>query len=320
MHLRTLLLLTLGTAATPALAETPTPDAIRAATYDGGTLAEGQSGLAVKLQVLLDRAGISPGVIDGYKGGMTESALRAYEAQQGLPVDGVLDADVWARLGGDRAAPTVTQYVITAEDTRGRSEPLPNDYAELAELDRLDFTSVAEKLAERFHMDEDFLEALNPDAKFIEGEEITVTDPGAPTEATVQRIEVDAKSQRLAAYDADGKMVANYPVTIGSQQTPSPSGEHEVTAVAIDPTYTYQPEVNFQQGDNDETLVLPPGPNGPVGNVWIDLSKPTYGIHGTADPATLFKERSHGCVRLTNWDAQELAEMVEVGAKVAILQ
>ena len=111
-------------------------------------------------------------------------------------------------------------------------------------------------------------------------------------------------------------MIASYPVTVGSEQTPSPSGTHEVVALAMNPTYTYRPDVNFQQGDNTQALILPPGPNGPVGSVWIDLSKPTYGIHGTAQPAKLFVWASHGCVRMTNWDVEELAHMVSTGIAV----
>jgi lipoprotein-anchoring transpeptidase ErfK/SrfK len=285
------------------------------ATYDGGTLPDGSTPLGAKLQVLLDRAGISPGVVDGWKGGMTESALRAFEAQQGLPVDGVLDPDVWAALGGDSAGAITTQYTITQEDAQGLSAPLPEDYAKLAKLDHLGFTSVAEKLAERFHMDEEFLEKLNPGAAFQPGETIAVVEPGPKAEGKVARIEIDKQTQRLRAMDAQGRMLVNYPVTVGSATTPSPSGTVEVLAVAPEPTYTYNPE-NFKQGDNDEVLILPPGPNGPVGSTWIDLSKPTYGIHGTAEPASLFKAASHGCVRLTNWDAEELSLMVEKGTTV----
>ena len=167
-------------------------------------------------------------------------------------------------------------------------------------------------------MDIGFIRALNPGARFAAGEVIDVVRPGAPLRAVVTRITVDKAERRLTAFDALGGIVASYPVTVGSASTPSPSGIVEVTAVAREPTYHYNPD-NFVQGDNLRPLTLPPGPNGPVGIVWIDLSKPSYGLHGTPDPSGLFRNRSHGCVRLTNWDAMELAGMVQVGTVVEFL-
>ena len=297
-----------------------TAQEIEAATYLGGDLPEDQSALTAKLQILLDRVGISPGVIDGHKGGMSESALRAFEAQRGLPVDGVLDIDVWLALGGPLAGPVMQSYTITPEDMSNIVGDLPTDYAELAELDWLGYTSPAEMLAERFHMDVDFLLLLNPGASFVEGETITVAAPGEFLAGDVARIEVRKGESRLAAYDASGFMIANYPVTIGSNSNPSPEGTMEVLAIAPLPTYHYDPEINFVQGENTEPLTLPPGPNGPVGLVWIDLSKPTYGLHGTPDPASLFQRNSHGCVRLTNWDVEELAELVNEGTVVEFVE
>jgi lipoprotein-anchoring transpeptidase ErfK/SrfK len=298
----------------------PTPEAIEAVTYEGGPLPDGQSALTVKTQILLDRAAISPGIIDGWKGGMSESAIAAFETREGFEVDGQLDSQVWEALNAQEQAPMMQSYTITEEDASGLSEPLPDDYAKLAELDRLGYTSVAEKLAERFHMDQGFLESLNANASWQPGETITVVDPGPRLETKVARIEVRKQTSRLAGFDENGKMILNYPVTIGSAQTPSPSGTVEVVAVAMDPTYTYNPDLNFQQGDNDEVLTLPPGPNGPVGSVWIDLSKPTYGLHGTSDPDSLFNAASHGCVRMTNWDAEELAHLVSDGVTVEFVE
>jgi lipoprotein-anchoring transpeptidase ErfK/SrfK len=186
-------------------------------------------------------------------------------------------------------------------------------------MDWLGYQRVSEQLAERFHMDEDFLLALNPGAQFIEGETITAVDPGPFLSGTVARIEVRKGESRLAAFDPFGRMLANYPVTIGSTSAPSPEGLVEVTAIAHLPTYHYDPE-NFVQGENTEPLVLPPGPNGPVGSVWIDLSKPTYGLHGTPEPSVLFQRNSHGCVRLTNWDVEELASLVQEGTVIEFVQ
>ncbi len=298
----------------------PTAQEIESASHSGGPLPEGQSALTVKTQILLDHAGISPGIIDGWSGGMSQSAIAAFETREGLPVDGQLDASVWTALGGAQASGLLQSYTVTAEDLSGLSAPLPEDYAKLAELDRLGYTSVTEKLAERFHMDEEFLKTLNPGVSWEAGSQITVAAPGPQVETKVARIEIRKPTGRLAAFDAEGHMVANYPVTVGSSSTPSPSGTVEVVAVAMDPTYSYDPEKNFQQGDNDEFLVLPPGPNGPVGSVWIDLSKPTYGLHGTSEPDSLFQAASHGCVRLTNWDVEELAGLVSEGVTVEFVE
>jgi lipoprotein-anchoring transpeptidase ErfK/SrfK len=114
-------------------------------------------------------------------------------------------------------------------------------------------------------------------------------------------------------------LISVYPATIGSEETPSPSGTHKVKGVARMPPYTYNPKVNFQQGKNTKVLKLPSGPNGPVGTVWIDLTEPTYGIHGTPEPSLIDKTGSHGCVRLTNWDVEELAAMVRPGVIVAFV-
>lgn len=302
----------------PALALTP--DDIANVSYDGGTLPDGRSALTVKLQVLLDRAGVSPGIIDGYKGGMSESALRGFEEREGFEVDGLLDAEVWSALGGDSAGAILTDYTITEEDTTGLTDAIPDNVREKSRMDWLGYTSVSEKLAERFHMDQDFLEMLNPDAGFTAGETITVVDPGARLDAQVARIEIRKSERRAVSFDADGTMISNYPVAIGSESTPSPSGTVEVTAIAMDPTYSYNPDINFEADGVEEALTLPPGPNGPVGNVWIDLSKPTYGLHGTDTPAALFQNRSHGCVRFTNWDAEELAYMVDQGVSVEFIE
>jgi lipoprotein-anchoring transpeptidase ErfK/SrfK len=294
-----------------------TAQQIDAAAYENAPLAKGRSALTVKVQVLLDRAGISPGVIDGYSGGMSETAMRAFEARAGLPVDGKLDADLWAALNGPQSGAITDSYTITAEDVAQLSEgPLPTDYAELAKLDKLGYTRVSEAVSEKFHMDEDFLKSLNPEARWEEGARVTVVNvqsqqPGSS--AAVARIVVDKSRSRLQALDASGAVLADYPVTIGSEGTPSPSGTHKVLAVAENPTYSYNPDLNFKQGDNDEFLTLPPGPNGPVGSMWIDLDKPTYGLHGTSEPAELFSNQSHGCVRMTNWDAGELGQMVTSG-------
>jgi lipoprotein-anchoring transpeptidase ErfK/SrfK len=291
------------------------PSAINAATFTGQQLPEGQSPLAARLQILLDRAGASPGVVDGYAGDNMQKAIRGFEQVNKIEDDGLLDQLVWDTLQA-MGSDVIVSYTITDEDVSGLSDQLPDDYAELAKLDHLGFTSVREKLAERFHMDEDFLAELNPGAQFTTGETIFVADPGAEQKAEIANLVAVKSQSRLLAYDASQTLVAIYPVTIGNTSTPSPTGVHTVNGVAIDPTYSYDPKKNFVQGNNTEPLTLPPGPNGPVGSVWIDLSEPTYGIHGTPHPSKIDKTSSHGCVRMTNWDANELAHMVSQGVTV----
>lgn len=294
-----------------------TPADIEAATFSGvGELPPGQSALTARVQVLLDRAGVSPGVVDGFRGGMSESALSAFERKSGLPVDGRLDPQVWALLQPFAAGPLIADYTITDADAQGLVDAIPSDYAKKAEMESMGYTSVTERLAETFHMDEKFIVQLNPGVAFEPGATIKVTVPAKPIRTKVARIIVDKEAGRVAAYDAAGRMVVDYPATVGSSDNPSPHGTHTVTAVAKNPDYTYNPNTNFKQGENDKVLRVPPGPNGPVGNMWIDLSEPTYGIHGTPTPSRLFVSESHGCVRLTNWDATELGGMVTLNQTV----
>lgn len=285
---------------------------IEAATFTGD-LPSGKSAITAKVQLLLDRSGISPGVVDGFKGGMSESALKAFQRRAGLPVDGRLTAEVWDILQAYAHKSMTQDYTITEEDAADLVPEIPRDYALQAQMTHLGYTSVAEKLGERFHMDEKFLAYLNPGVALEPGNTIKVMQPAPRIRGAVTRILIDKATRRVAAYDAGGNLIADYPATIGSDAMPSPSGSHTVRAVAVNPTYHYNPRINRQQGDNDRPLTLPPGPNNPVGSVWIDLSKPTYGIHGTMTPSRLFVNQSSGCVRLTNWDASELAKMVQPG-------
>ncbi|MGO4436870.1 L,D-transpeptidase family protein [Rhizobium sp. RAF56] len=268
----------------------------------------------VRLQVLLDRAGSSPGVVDGLYGENVSKAVAGFETMNGLPADGKLDPDVISRL--DTGAPIVESYVVTNEDATGLVDHIPEDYGEKAKMASMGYTSVAEKLSERFHMDIDLIKALNPGSDFAPGKTVEVVTPGPPREGKVKRIAVSKKEGQVLAYDEAGKLLAVYPATVGSKDNPSPKGTHKVKGVARMPVYRYDPKVNFKQGRNNKVLIIPKGPNGPVGSVWIDLTEPTYGIHGTPDPELIDKVGSHGCVRLTNWDAEELAGMVKPGVVV----
>ncbi|WP_294643800.1 L,D-transpeptidase [uncultured Aureimonas sp.] len=266
----------------------------------------------IRVQVLLDRAHASPGVIDGRSGGNTEKAIRAYEEAHDMSVDGVVDEALWKALSVDGGA-AVKTYQLTREDIDQRYiSEIPSDYGAMAKLDCLCYRGPSEMLAERFHMDEKLLLALNPGADFKSTDtKLIVADPGAPPEGKVNHIVVDKSKGELFAFDADNRVLMSAPATIGSEDTPSPSGTMKVNGSAPNPTYEYDPDKNFQQGKNRKKLTIPAGPNGPVGAMWIDLSKPTYGIHGAPEPSQIGKTGSHGCVRLTNWDAEALAKLVQ---------
>ena len=272
------------------------------------------------LQVFLDREGASPGVIDGKMGSNVSKAIRAYEKITGETLDPNDSEDILTRLGFNGGLPVMT-YEITAADAAGPYvASIPEDYSQKAALPSMAFTSVTEALAEKFHMDENYLKELNPGVDFtVPGTRIKVINPGTMRRGVVARIVADKARKQLFAYDETGKLIAAYPASIGSSDTPSPSGIHAVARVAFDPNYTYNPKINFQQGNNTKVLTIPPGPNGPVGTIWIALDKPTYGIHGTPDPSRIGRSQSHGCVRLTNWDATELAKMVKPGVTVEFI-
>jgi len=300
----------------------PIARAVDQAAWTGQTMTEAQRrDLLLRAQVLLDRAHFSPGVIDGQDGENARNAVMAFERANDLPVDGQLDAAVWTRLTAD-ARPALTDYVITADDVAGPFvDRIPEDYVQMAALDRLAFSGPLEALAERFHMDPTLLQALNPGVDFARaGTRIVVAAVSSqPLPAKVAVVEVDKALKQVRAYDSAGRLLAAYPATVGSGDNPTPSGEWAVRAVAHAPTWTYDPSrLNF--GDRKAgRQTIAAGPNNPVGAVWIDLTKDTYGIHGTPEPELVGKAASHGCVRLTNWDAEQLARAVDKGARVVFV-
>ncbi|MGN7124588.1 L,D-transpeptidase family protein [Methylorubrum thiocyanatum] len=287
--------------------------------------------LLVKVQVLLDRARFSPGAIDGRDGENLRGAIKAFAAAQGLPEGDRLTREVFDRLQATSKEPVVTQYTITEEDVKGPFvERMPTKMEEQAEVGPMRYTNTREMLAERFHMQRDLLSTLNPDVPLDKagGTLVVAAVPplgegkveGAPVAPKVTRIEVDKRTKRVRAFGEDGKLTADYPASIGSDEKPAPDGSAKVKAVAFDPWYTYNPKYRFKGVKATKKFSIHPGPNNPVGLVWIDLSIPSYGIHGTPDPEKVGKTESHGCIRLTNWDARDLASHTQKGAKVEFLE
>jgi lipoprotein-anchoring transpeptidase ErfK/SrfK len=275
----------------------------------------------LRAEVLLARAHFSPGVIDGQDGGNLQNAIAAFETAHGLPADGKMDEQVWAALAKD-TRPVLTDYLITQEDVKGPFlDKIPTDMAEMAKLPALGFTSPSQELAERFHMDEALLKTLNPGVDFgAAGTKIVVAALGADKlPVKVERIEVDKSKRQVRAYGPGGLLLAVYPATVGSSDRPAPEGEWAVRTVAPNPTYTYDPSrLTFGKAEQGK-LTIKAGPNNPVGSTWIDLTKDTYGIHGTPDPRLVGKTASHGCVRLTNWDVRQLGQAVKKGTVVAFV-
>lgn len=270
---------------------------------------------------MLDRAGFSPGEIDGAAGTSTKRALDAFTKSGGkadaLPADAVI------------------AYKITEQDAAGPFTPgIPEDMVEKSKLPALGYASLLEALGERFHASPTLLRRMNPGATFAAGEEIQVPNvaatvqpvgpprgrqsDAAPTADNPAAVTVTVRkaTSDLTVADGAGKVLMYAPVTTGSAHDPLPIGEWKVNGVQRDPTFHYNPDLFWDADPTHSKAKIPPGPNNPVGVVWVDISKPHYGLHGTPEPATVGKTASHGCVRLTNWDAATLASLVRPGTKV----
>lgn len=277
----------------------------------------------VRVQVLLDRAHFSPGEIDGKFGENASKALGAYAESQHLQSSNVVTGEVWKRLSRDDR-PVLKNYTITQEDISGPFlQKLPSRIEDMKDMPKLGFTSPREALAEKFHISEHLLAALNPGQRFDRlGDIITVVDTSderATNSQKAKRIEVDKSHQTVKLFDRADALIGFYPATVGSEERPSPTGTFKVTGVSRNPTYRYNPDYRFKGIRSQKPFTVSPGPNNPVGTVWIGLSAEGYGIHGTPLPGKVSKAESHGCVRLTNWDAERVADRVRKGTPVAFI-
>ena len=293
---------------------------------------------ALRAKVILDHLGFSPGVIDGTDGSSYAAALRGFQLAHDLPDTGKLDSATLAKLDRWKAVPATRVVIIPAAFAAGPFVPdFPKDAADQAKLAALGYRNIMEALSERFHTTPEFIVALNSaDTPVGAGKPIRVPNipnPArlaadrdergwgatlqqlgiAPDQPRAEKLVVDKSEGVLKVYDAGDKLIAQFPATMGSSKDPLPIGEWKIQGVSRNPDFHYNPRLFWDVSDNKDSQILKPGPNSPVGVVWLDLNKPHYGIHGTSEPATIGHAESHGCIRLTNWDAARLAQMVKPG-------
>ncbi|EPZ7192448.1 L,D-transpeptidase family protein [Acinetobacter baumannii] len=284
-------------------------------------IGKGQLPVYARAHVMLNNAHASPGAIDGMSGKNTLKAIASFQQMNGLSPTGELTKETWDALVAKQNKPAFIEYTITDADLKGPyAQSIPSDYALQAKMKGLYYTRVSEMLGEKFHIDEAFLKKINPTATFKKvGEKIIVPNVRNDLPEDIHLIIAHKGAKQLYLFNSRNQMIASFPATIGSTDTPSPTGTYKVVGVARNPWYSYSPS-NFVQGNNLKPLSLPPGPNAPVGNIWIGLSKKSFGIHGTPNPSLISKTASHGCIRLTDWDANDLGNKVRSGVTVKFLE
>lgn len=305
-----------------------TPDAINNAPVSIPLKGDVSGPSVLKTQVYLDRLDFSVGALDGRWGRNTAIALWWYQRSRGINAaePGALDEATFRSLAAaTNSAPALVEATLTADDVKGPFVTIPEDVYEKQKLDCLCYESKLEKLAERFHTTQEFLEKLNPDVEFSSleaGAKLWTPNVRAQREgssADIARVVVSIRGNTFNAFDASGNLIFHAPTTLGSQYDPSPNETTQVKSVVENPHFHYQPTLFHEVPDTDPEANLNPGPNSPVGVVWIALSKPHFGIHGTSDPESIGYASSHGCVRLANWDAREVAKRITPGVQVEFL-
>ena len=277
----------------------------------------------LKAQVYLDRLHFSVGALDGRWGKNSAIAVWWFQRTRGIPETGAVDEATFRALAGAAGGqPAIISHTLTADDVKGPFVKIPEDVYDKEKLDCLCYESLGEKLAETFHTTEELLKKLNPNVDL--GQVAAGTSLNVPNvrqnvtadQPDIARIVVSIAGNTFNAFNGAGELVFHAPTTLGSKYDPSPSETVKVAKVAHDPHFHYQPTLFHEVPDSDPEANLNPGPNSPVGVVWIALTKPHFGIHGTSDPDSIGYASSHGCVRLANWDAREIAHRVSPGIPV----
>jgi lipoprotein-anchoring transpeptidase ErfK/SrfK len=304
--------------AAPRAASSLSAEAVNAAGKASGSKKPGTAEV-LRAQILLDRAHFSPGEIDGAAGANLSAAISGYQHAKGIEATGTLNDATWTALNAD-SADALTTYTITEADVAGPFQAIPEDMAEKAKLSALGYASAEEGLGEKFHASPTLLKRLNPGKNLARaGEQILVPNvEGTEPLPKGGKIVVDKSSRTVTLFDTAGKVIAQFPASTGSEHDPLPVGTWKVTGISKNPVFHYNPKLFWDAQPNEKKARIPAGPNNPVGVVWIDLSKPHYGIHGTPAPAAIGKTQSHGCIRLTNWDATALASSVAAGTEVVL--
>src|SRR5262245_52810374 len=312
-------------AASVASAETPPRKAKTRSRRDAPVARELPCGDYMSFQVLLDRQGFSSGQIDGKPGKNFNYALSAAQSDRKLNATGKADCATWKAIGGDKSEPTVATYTVTEDDLNGPFEKtIPRQLVEQAKLPALEYQSPIEAIAEKFHASPALIQQLNPDLRLAAGKEIRVPavspfDPSVkPTNdgAGDITVTVSRADSAVRATRADGTIVLSAPVTTGSEHDPLPPGDDKVGGLCWWLVFHDNPHLFWGAKAGYTKATIAAGPNNPVGVVWLALSLEHYGLHGTPEPGNIGRTESHGCVRLTNWDAARLASLVKPGTPV----